>query len=127
MARRSNDRAYGGAASFPRTRRVNQFLREIVAEEIERLADADERLRLLTVTDVATAADLRHATIFLGSLSDEAAEALDERRVQIQSAVGKQSRMKRTPKLSFELDPAVTEGARIDEVLRRLHDNTLEE
>jgi ribosome-binding factor A len=127
MARRSNDRAYGGAASFPRTRRVNQFLREIVAEEIERLADADERLRLLTVTDVATAADLRHATIFLGSLSEEAAEALDERRVQIQSAVGKQSRMKRTPKLSFELDPAVTEGARIDEVLRRLHDNTLEE
>ena len=79
------------------------------------------------MTDVATAADLRHATIFLGSLSDEAAEALDERRVQIQSAVGKQSRMKRTPKLSFELDPAVTEGARIDEVLRRLHDNTLEE
>jgi ribosome-binding factor A len=127
MARRSNDRAYGGAASFPRTRRVNQFLREIVAEEIERLADADERLRLLTVTDVATAADLRHATIFLGSLSEEAAEALDQRRVQIQSAVGKQSRMKRTPKLSFELDPAVTEGARIDEVLRRLHDNTLEE
>ena len=127
MARRSNDRAYGGAASFPRTRRVNQFLREIVAEEIERLADADERLRLLTVTDVATAADLRHATIFLGSLSEEAAEALDERRVQIQSAVGKQSRMKRTPKLSFELDPAVTEGARIDEVFRRLHDNTLEE
>ncbi|CAB4834726.1 MAG: 30S ribosome-binding factor RbfA [Actinobacteria bacterium] len=120
MARRSNERAYGGAASFPRTRRVNQFLREVVADELERLSDADERLRLLTVTDVATSPDLRNATIYFGSLSEDAIEALEERRIAIQRAVGSQSRMKRTPKLSFELDPAVTEGAKIDEALRRL-------
>ena len=120
MARRSQDRSYGGAAGYPRTRRVNQFLREIIAEELERLSDADERLRLLTVTDIDTSTDLRTATVFFASLSDDALEALDERRVALQRAVGSQSSMKRTPKLSFAVDPAVTEGARIDEALRRL-------
>ena len=48
----------------------------MVAEEIERLADADERLRLVTVTAVDTAPDLRHATVYLSSLTEEAAAAL---------------------------------------------------
>ena len=58
--------------------------------------------------------------MFFASLSDDALEALDERRVALQRAVGSQSSMKRTPKLSFAVDPAGTEGARIDEALRRL-------
>jgi ribosome-binding factor A len=120
MASRPSERSYGGAAGFPRSRRVNQLIREVVADEIERLADADERLRLLTVTEVSTAADLRNATVFLSSLPDEAAEALEERRVALQAAVGRQARMKRTPKLRFEADPAVAHGAAIDEALRRL-------
>jgi ribosome-binding factor A len=99
---------------------VNQLLREVLADELERMADADERLRLLTVTEVSTSEDLRQAVVFVSSLSEEAAEALEERRVALQAAVGRQSRMKRTPKLSFEIDPAVTHGAAIDEVLRRL-------
>ena len=32
-------------ATYPRSLRVNQVLRQVIAEEIERLADADERLR----------------------------------------------------------------------------------
>jgi ribosome-binding factor A len=120
MAPRPSERAYGGAAGFPRTRRVNQLIREVLAEEIDRQADADERLRLLTITEVSTSADLRHATVFLSTLTDEAREALDERRVSLQAAVGRQSRMKRTPKLTFEADPAVAHGAAIDEALRRL-------
>jgi ribosome-binding factor A len=99
---------------------VNQVLRQVVAEELERLADADERLRLLTVTGVDTAPDLRQATVWLGSLSEEAAEALEERRPQLQAHVGRQVRMKRTPRLRFAPDPAVSAGARVEEVLRRL-------
>jgi ribosome-binding factor A len=99
---------------------VNEVLRQIVAEELERLADADERLRLVTVTSVDTAPDLRHATVYLGTLGDEAAEALEERRGQLQRAVGTQVRMKRTPRLAFAADPAVEAGLRVEEVLRRL-------
>jgi ribosome-binding factor A len=123
MAHRPRDRAYGGAASYPRTRRINQVLREVIAEEIERLADADERLRMVTVTEVDTAADLDNAVVYFSSLSDDAGEALEERRGQLQRQVARQSRMKRTPKLRFEVDPAVTQGARIDELLRRLGDD----
>ena len=120
MGARSSDRAYGGAASFPRTRRVNQLLREVLADEIERLSDADERFRMLTITGIDTSPDLRNATVFFSSLNEAAAEALDERRVALQAHVGRQATMKRTPKLRFEVDPGVTEGSKIDDVLRRL-------
>jgi len=111
-----------GAAPYPRSLRVNQVLRQIVAEELERLADADERLRLVTVTAVDTAPDLRQATVYLSSLSDDSAEALAERRTQLQRAVGRQVRMKRTPQLEFMVDPAVVAGGKVEEVLRRIRD-----
>ena len=81
------------------------MLRQVVAEELERLADADERLRLLTVTAVDTSPDLRNATVYLGTLGDEAAEALEERRAQLQAHVGREVRLKRTPRLTFAADP----------------------
>jgi ribosome-binding factor A len=118
--RHKKSRAAGGAAPYPRSLRVNEVLRQIVAEELERLADADERLRLITVTSVDTSADLRNATVYLGTLDSEAAEALEERRTQLQRAVGRQVRMKRTPRLQFTADPAVMAGERVEEVLRRL-------
>lgn len=110
-----------GAAPYARSLRVNQVLRQILAEELERLADADERLRLVTITAVDTAPDLRTARVYLSSMSDDAAEALGERRVQLQRSMGRQVRMKRTPLLAFELDPAVVAGGRVEDVLRRLH------
>jgi ribosome-binding factor A len=118
MAGRRHDNR--GAAPYPRSLRVNQVLRQVVAEELERLADADERLRLVTVTSVDTAPDLRHATVFLSSLAEDAADALADRRTQLQRAVARQTRMKRTPLLEFRADPAVIAGSRVDEALRRI-------
>ena len=109
-----------GGARFARSLRVNQVLREVLAEELERLADADERLRLLTITSVETAPDLRNATVYLSTLGEEAAEALEERRSQLQGLVGRQMRIKRTPRLSFVADPAVASGAAVEEALRRI-------
>ena len=109
-----------GVAPYPRSLRVNQVIRQVLAEEIERLADADERLRLVTVTSVDTAPDLRQATVYVSSLPDDAAEALGERRVQLQRTLGRQVRMKRTPQLAFTVDPAVVAGSRVEEVLRRI-------
>ena len=107
-------------APYPRSWRVNQVLRQVLGEEIERLADADERLRMVTVTAVDTAPDLRKATVFVSSLSESAAAALGERRSRLQASVGRQVRLKRTPQLVFEVDPGVTAGDRIDEALRRI-------
>jgi ribosome-binding factor A len=115
--RRSQDKA---PSPYPRTARVNQVLREIVAEELERLSDIDDRLRLITVTSVDTAPDLRHATVYLSSLADDAAEALADQRVNLQRQIGRQIRLKRTPLLEFAPDPAVAHGFQVEEILRRL-------
>jgi ribosome-binding factor A len=98
--------------------RVNQVLRQVVAEELERLADADERFRMVTVTSVDTAADMRNATVYLASMDDEAAAALEERRPQLQKLIGSQVTMKRTPCLTFKADPAIVAGSRVEELLR---------
>ena len=111
--------AHGGAR-YARSLRINQVLREVLAEELERLSDADERLRLLTITSVDTAPDLRTATVYLSTLGSEAAEALEERRPQLQRTIGSEMRIKRTPRLAFVADPAVSSGAAVEEVLRRL-------
>jgi ribosome-binding factor A len=94
-------------------------LREVVAEELERLCDVDERLRLVTVTAIETDPDLRHARVYLASLPYEVAECLEEHRWRIQSAIGRQVRMKRTPALEFAADPGVAAGERIESVLRQ--------
>ena len=116
----SHRRSHGAGPSYPRALRVNQVLRQVVAEELERLADADERLLLLTVTAVDTSPDLRNATVYVGTLGTDAAEALEERRAQLQAHIGREVRLKRTPKLSFVADPGVRAGERVDEALRRL-------
>src|ERR1700693_4225247 len=106
---------------YPRSARVNQILREVISEELVRLSDIDERLGFLTVTGVETTADMRQAMVFLDSLGTQAREALEERRAQIQGSVNAQTRLKRTPKLSFMADPAVASGAAVEELLRRQH------
>jgi ribosome-binding factor A len=105
---------------YPRSARVNEVLREILAEELERLADNDARLTLLTVTGVIAEPDLRHATVLFASLRPESADALGEVRVRLQASVGRQVRLKRTPQLRFAEDPAVASGQRVEEILRDL-------
>ena len=110
-------------AAYPRTARVNEVLREVVAETLEKMADTDDRLRLLTVTSVEITPDLSRATVYLSSLPAPAAEALAEQRTQLQRIIGRQVRMKRTPLLLFESDPAVAHGLRVEEILRNLRED----
>lgn len=122
--RRHHRRAPEQVERYPRVARVNELLREVVAEELERLADADERLRLLTVTGVVSEPDLRRATVLLAKLEPPADEALAEARIKLQAAIASQVRMKRTPLLAFAQDPAIVAGNRIEEILRRVADSS---
>jgi ribosome-binding factor A len=111
----------GSHHPYPRSARVNQILREVISDEVLRLSDIDERLGILTVTGVETTLDMRQAMVYFDSLSDTARTALEELRGQIQGAVNAQTRLKRTPKLSFMADPAVASGSAVEELLRRQH------
>jgi ribosome-binding factor A len=106
---------------YPRTARVNEVLREVVADTIERMADTDDRLRLVTVTAVDVTPDLSRATVYLSSMAEPAGEALHAERVHLQREVARQVRLKRTPQLVFAPDPSVTHGRRVEEILRQLH------
>ena len=105
---------------YPRTARVNQVLREVVADALERVSDEDERLLLVTVTAIEVDPDLRHARVFYASRQDGVKEALDEQRVRLQAAIARQVRLKRTPQLSFMPDPAVSSGEQVESILRQL-------
>ena len=109
------------AAPYPRIARVNEVLREVVADAIERMADLDDRL--LTVTAVDTSPDLSHATVYLSSLPDGARDALEAQRAELQRVIGREVRLKRTPQLRFAADPSVALGQRVEEILRHLHDD----
>lgn len=109
--------------------RVNSTLREVLAEEVERMNDS--RLEMVSITGVNTAPDLRHAVVYFDVLGSEdhapALEALGRAAKRLQSAVGRQVRMKYTPTLEFRIDPGVIGGERIDAILRSLHEDREDE
>lgn len=113
--------AFPSHRHYPRMARVNEVLREVLADEIELVAGSDPRLELVTVTAVSCEPDLRHATVLLASLPEPAHTALVEARTRLQAAVAHQVRLKRTPLLRFEADPAVAHGERVEEILRAIH------
>ena len=113
----------GGSAPrrYQRTDRLNELLREVVADELERIGDdVDRRLRMATITGVATVSDLAVATVYYSTLGDEAevAAALEAQRHRLQRAVAGQIRARRTPVMSFRADPGVLAGRQVDALLR---------
>ena len=108
------------AKPYPRVARVNESVRHAVASEMERLADSDERLSLITVTGVECEPDLRRARVYVASLDESSQEALEEARPRIQEAISRAVRTKRTPQLVFQVDPAIVHGEAVERALRAL-------
>jgi len=126
---------------YPRTARVNEVVHEVLADELARMSDP--RLELVTITGVEVSADLKHARVFYSSLASEVdetevtsvapvrggrqetstdvANALESARRPLQSALGRQVRLKYVPKLVFEEDRSMRTGQRIEEIIRDLH------
>jgi len=104
----------------PRMRKVNELVREVVAEAVTDLKDP--RIGFLTITGAETSPDLRHAVVYYSVLgSDEekvgTAAALDSAKSRIQGVLGRETRMKYTPVLEFKVDPSIDEGLRISQIL----------
>jgi ribosome-binding factor A len=115
-----------GARGYRRTDRVNELLREILADELAR--SDDPRLELVTVMGVEVQTDLERAVVYYSSPADEEGdeaigEGLQAARRDLQRAVASQARLRRTPELVFEPDPAVRHGARIEQIIRDLHED----
>ncbi|MCU1496327.1 MAG: rbfA [Acidimicrobiales bacterium] len=111
------------ARDYPRTARLNTLVREIIAEELERIDD--ERLALVTLTSVVVDGDLGRAAVYYDhsrgtDADEEIAQAFTDLRKRLQGAVGRQTTFKRTPELRFEPDGVLRDALRIDQVLQAL-------
>lgn len=112
-----------------RMRRVNESVRQVLAEALPELKDP--RIGLVTVTGVDTAPDLRHATVYVSVLGGARKRkttlvGLDAAHGLLQARLARELRLKRTPQLTFEYDPSVERGVRmtrlIDELAPDTHD-----
>lgn len=106
---------------YPRTARLNESLREVIAEELTRIDD--ERLDLVTITSIDVDPEMNRAIVFFDSLRGEDGDAeitaaLGDHRVRIQASVGRQVRAKKTPILHFRADETIRAAERIEQVLR---------
>lgn len=104
-----------------RMRRVNEAMREVLSDATSQ-GLKDPRVGFVTVTEVDTSPDLRHAKVFVSVLGspDEREASLDGLRSAhgyLQRRVGAELRMKRTPTLEFMLDDTAARAARLQELL----------
>ncbi len=103
-----------------RMRRVDEAIREVLSAAVPALKDP--RIGFVTVTDVKTSPDLRHARIYVTVLGDaskregalaglQSAHALLQRRLNVEL------RMKRTPTLEFVYDDTTDRVMRMEQLL----------
>ena len=115
---------------YPRTARVNEVMLEVLADELERLSDP--RLELVTLTGVKVTRDLAYATVYYSTLGatavetsplfeERAGDALRAAAPHLRGLVGRQMRIRQVPRLTFEPDPGILAGQRIEEILRGIH------
>jgi ribosome-binding factor A len=110
-----------------RMRRVDEAVRQVIGDVVA--GDLkDPRVGFVTVTDVRTSADLRHARVYVSVLgADGGASTPDEREASLsglrsahgylQGRLAGELRLKRTPTLEFIYDETTDRAMRVDELI----------
>jgi ribosome-binding factor A len=113
--------------STPRMRRVDEAIRQVLGDALA--ADLkDPRVGFVTVTDVRTSVDLRHARVYVSVLGEggrpsaaperEATlEGLRSAHGFLQGRVAGELRLKRTPALEFFYDDTTDRALRVDALI----------
>ncbi len=110
-----------------RMRRVDEAIRQVIGDAVA--GDLkDPRVGFVTVTDVRTSADLRHARVYvsvLGAAGGESDEGERETTLDglrsghgyLQGRIAGELRLKRTPTLEFIYDETTDRALRVEELL----------
>jgi ribosome-binding factor A len=106
---------------YPRSARLGETLREVIAEELVKIDD--ERLAFVTVTAIDVDNEMNRAVVYFDSLAGEEGdttivEVLEEHRRRIQASINRQMRAKKTPVLDFRPDDVIRAAERIEEIIR---------
>jgi ribosome-binding factor A len=106
-----------------RMRRVNEALREVLADGVERLGDPS--LGFVTVTGVRATPDLRQATVYVSVLGGEkrrrrSLRTLERAHGVLQARIARELHIRHTPQLIFQYDETVDQALRMNELLESL-------
>lgn len=107
---------------YSRTDRISESIREIVATELERIGD--ERLDMVTITNVTVDNDLNTAKVFYSSIvataegrTDVIEDGFEAVRHRVQQAVGRGVRARKTPRVTFLPDDVLNAALRIEDIV----------
>jgi ribosome-binding factor A len=114
-----------------RTDRVDELLREEIGAILTRDVK-DPRVGFVTITDVETTPDLRHARVWvsvIGPGSDRAATlaALDRAMGYVRHELGRRLRIRRIPELHVRLDESSERGTRLLRLISELGEGSVPE
>ena len=114
----------GNKRGNERTDRVNELLREIIAEQLTR--EDDDGLELVTITAVDVDREFEKARVYYTTVdgedeSPDVVSALERFRTKARRAVGQQARIRKTPDLEFLPDDVQRSAERIETILKQLH------
>src|SRR3954464_4022223 len=106
-----------------RMRRVDEAVREVLGDALAQELK-DPRIGFVTVTDVKTSPDLRHARIYVSVLGDRRAReasisGLDSAHGFLQRKVAAELRLKNTPELEFILDETTERAFKLERMIER--------
>ena len=104
-----------------RMRRVDTAVRQVLGDALSQDLKAP-RVGFVTVTDVSTSPDLRHARVYvsiLGTPAEQQAslEGLRSAHGFLQGRVARELRLKNTPELDFILDDTAEKAFRLERLL----------
>lgn len=110
-----------------RVNRVGEQMKKELGDIIGRKIK-DPRIGFVTVTDVEVTGDLQQATVYISVLGDEAQKentlkALAKAKGFIRTEIGQRIRLRKTPEISFEFDPSLDYGNRINTLLHQVQNH----
>jgi len=109
--------------SSERMRRVDEAVRQVVGDAVAHDLK-DPRVGFVTVTDVKTSPDLRHARVYVSVLGDRktrdaSIKGLESAHGFLQRKLAAELRMKNTPELQFVLDQTTANAFRLERLIDR--------
>jgi ribosome-binding factor A len=107
--------------SAGRMRRVDEAIRQVIGDAVS--SDLkDPRVGFVTVTDVRTSADLRHARVYVSVLGDAderqaTLDGLDSAHGYLQQRIAAELHLKHTPALRFRYDDTAERAMQLDALI----------
>ena len=108
-----------------RTQRVNELIRDEISLLLQRQVKDPRLCGLVTVTEVSTSADLRHAKIFISIMGGETErretlDGLDRASGFFRRELAERLSLRRIPELSFHRDDSIEHGAHLLKLIERV-------